>query len=52
MFSQNMGFAYNFHPEQAAVDPNSPELFKGNLQLIHDHVANLRLHSQRASAGM
>ncbi|EKM74737.1 hypothetical protein AGABI1DRAFT_88230 [Agaricus bisporus var. burnettii JB137-S8] len=47
-----MGFAYNFQPDQGTVDPNSPELFKENLRLIHDHVTNLRLHSQRASAGI
>jgi hypothetical protein len=51
MYSQNMNFPYGFHPDQGA-DPNSPEFFKQNLQIIQQHVATLREHARRALAGM
>jgi len=40
------------HSLHQGTDPNSPELFKQNIQLVLENVVRLRELAQRASAGM
>jgi hypothetical protein len=40
------------HSLHQGADPNSPELFKQNIQLVQENVVRLKELAQRASAGM
>ncbi|KXN83431.1 hypothetical protein AN958_01445 [Leucoagaricus sp. SymC.cos] len=55
--SQNMNYQYGFHADHGPApgpvsDPNAPEVFKENLQIVLQNVRTLREHARRALAGI